>query len=250
MRHSEIALLAAGAAMLFVSAPARSLAGADSLWARAVSLAEANADWVPGSVVMVMQEVDKHGEPKSGKRHEFWSRLYPGEDGEVEAEIVKVLENGEDVTEERKAEMEEEEKDPDSHTMESYNPFERENQETMKVTATGSEVVVDGRPCAIFEFEHPEVEQDEDGDKSREVTVTGTAWLESGTGVPVMVEYTTDPLPKRVKRMVTTIKYNYGGPDSWYPASLHLEATGGFLFIKKHFHMDMTFSDHWLWVRP
>ena len=45
--------------------------------------------------------------------------------------------------------------------------------------------------------------------------------------------------------MVTSVTYKYEGPESWRAEAMSTEATGGILFIKKHFHMDMTFDDYW-----
>ena len=89
--HHFVALLALLLLPLAGPATARAQDGPDSLWAKAVSLYEANADRVPGSLYMHMQEVDKHGEPKDDKGQEIWTRLYLNEDGEVDAELVKML---------------------------------------------------------------------------------------------------------------------------------------------------------------
>ncbi len=242
--------------MLLLMPALSSALGVDSLWARALTLSEANGDWVPGSIYVHMQEVDKHGEPKQDKVKEVWSRLYLGEGGEVESEILKVLDSGKDVTEEERARREREEveendgrddeKDDDGDgrvTVEGYSPFDPGKQDGVTVKPTGLEQVIDGKHCAVFEFEDRR-EGDEDGDDDG-LVFTGKAWLETGTGIPVRIEFTSDPLPKRVKRMDTTVTYEYAGPDSWYARSTHVEATGGFLFIKKHFRMDMTFSDYW-----
>jgi len=75
--------------------------------------------------------------------------------------------------------------------------------------------------------------------------ISGKAWLEPDTGIPVKIEYTPDPLPKRVKRMVTTVEYKHIYADSLIVRHMFVEVTGGILFIKKHFHMDMTFDEYW-----
>jgi len=240
--------------LLAFAGPASLLAGEgpDSLWSKAISLYESNDNWVPGSVYMHMQEVDKHGQPKDERGHEVWTRLYLDEDGEVEGELVKVLDNGEDITEEERARREEEERenedeggdDDRSVTMEGYMPFDPEHQDGMNFHATGDLEVVNGRRCAVFEFEDERKGEDEDDDDD-DTVVTGKVWLELEKGVPMKMEYTTDPLPKRVKKMNTTVVFEFTDPDTWRPASMSVEATGGFLFIKKHFHMHMTFDDHW-----
>jgi hypothetical protein len=216
----------------------------DSLWLRAVALSEMNDDLVPGSIRTRMQEVDKHGEPKDGEKYrESWAKLSLGEDGEVEFETVKVMDDGEDITaewkaeeEERKAKRDDEDEESESHEMEDYNPFDPESQERMSIDRLSTGEVVDGKNTVMYEFtEHTEDDEE----------VRGRAWLETDTGVPVRVEYTVDPLPKRVKHMATTMEYEYVAPDSLVVKSMFIEATGGILFIKKHFHMSMTFTDYW-----
>ncbi len=240
-----LALLCLSAAVPAYPAPVPA-GGPDSLWSMAVSLAEANTRWVPGTIYMRMQEVDKHGEPKDEGGHEVWTRLYLGEDGEVASEMIKVLDDGEDVTEEERARLAGEEAGEDDDdgdgghmTLEGYSPFDPGHQDRIVVLATGRQEEVDGRQCFVFEFE------DEREGKDREEKVLGEAWLEAETGIPLKLGYTTDPLPKRVKKMYTTVLYDYDGPDAWYAGSLSLKATGGILFIKKHFSMSLAFSDYW-----
>lgn len=219
----------------------------DSLWLKAVALSDKNDNLVPGLMKMHMQEVDKHGKVKDiDKYHEVWSTLRLGEDGEVEYEMVKAIENGEDVTQEEKAKEEEEaggeseeaeeDEDSESHSMEGYNPFDPENQERISLESVGKRDVVNGRNTVVYEF----TERTED-----DVTIIGKAWLEEHTGVPVRVEYTPDPLPKRVKHMVTTMEYEHIRPDSLIVKHMFVEVTGGILFFKKHFHMNMDFDEYW-----
>jgi hypothetical protein len=212
---------------------------ADSLWLTAVALSELNDNLVPGLMKMHMQEMDKHGRPKDDdKYHEYWSRLSLGEDGKVGFETIKVIENGEDKTEEAKAKEREKDEgdDGESHSMDRYDPFDTDNQARLSISRLDTTALIDGKSAIAYEFT-----EQADEDK----TITGTAWLEATTGIPIRVQYVTDPLPKRVKRMVTTMEYEYAGPDSLIVRQTSIEATGGFLFIKKHFQMDMTFGEYW-----
>jgi hypothetical protein len=189
-----------------------------------------------------VQEVDKHGEPKDeDKYRESLGTLSLRDDGTIEYEPVKVIKDGEDITEEEIAKEEKRRAEGDgdeseSDEMEGYSPFESDSQERVVIYRTGTEEVLDGRRTVIFEF----AERTEDDEE-----YIGKAWLEVDTGVPVKIEHTVDPLPKRVKRMVTTMDYEYFPPDSLVVARVYVEATGGILFIKKHFRMNMTFSDYW-----
>jgi hypothetical protein len=230
--------------VLCLPRPSGAGAPADSLWLKAVGLAEKSKDLVPGSIESYMQEVDKHGNPKHEEdfRHS-WGRLSLGEDGKVEYESVKVLEKGKDVTEEERAkEAKRREKggdeDSDGFSVEGYSPFDTEAQDRMSIVRCEETESADGKDLAVYEFvEHPGADRKEE--------VSGKAWLDISTGVPVKIEYTSDPLPKRVKRMTTTVEYRYSPPDTLVPERFTMDVTGGILFIKKHFHMEMTFSDHW-----
>jgi hypothetical protein len=213
----------------------------DSLWNKAVALWSMNDDLVPGLMKMHMQEVDGDGRVKNqDKYHEVWSTLSLGEDGEVHYEVVKAIDDGEDVTQEEKAEQEkerdEEDEDSDSHRMEGYSPFDSRRQERISARPVGAGGMVAGRNTMEYEFS----EQTKAG-----VEISGKAWLDAATGAPVKIEYTPDPLPKRVKRMVTTMEYRQPAPDSLIVKSMFVEVTGGILFIKKHFHMNMTFDEYW-----
>jgi hypothetical protein len=216
----------------------------DSLWVKTVNLAERNRDLVPGTVESYMQEVDKHGRPKDEDKYRHtWAQLSLNADGEVEYASVKVIDDGKDITgqeqaKESKRREGEDEGDSESFTTSGYSPFRRGAQGRMSIERMKETEVVDGKDLVVFKFvEHPE---DEDGDE-----VSGTAWFDPARGVPVRMEYTTDPLPKRVKRMITTMEYDYTEPDSLVVKRMTMDVTGGILFIKKHFHMEMTFGDHW-----
>ena len=238
-----IPMLATGFAMVLpLAAGAETIT--DSLWIGAVDLAEQNRDLVPGTMESYVQEVDKHGKPKDEDKYRHtWAKLSLNADGEIEYGSVKVIDNGKDITEQEQArerEKRDEENDGDSKsfTTKGYSPFRIGARERVSIQRMEETEVVDGMDLIVFKFvEHPE---DEDGEE-----FTGTAWFDPASGVPVRMEYTTDPLPKRVKRMITAMEYFYSAPDSLVVKRMTVDVTGGMLFIKKHFHMEMTFGDHW-----
>ncbi len=215
----------------------------DPLWQKAVELSEKSKDLVPGTIESFMQEVDKHGEPKDAeKNRRSWGKLYLRDDGEIEYEPVKVIKDGEDITEEERARdrEREEEKDGESESFstEGYSPFAADAQERISIERLDETELIGEQSLVVYEFvERPEGEGGEE--------VTGTAWFDAETGIPTRIEYTTDPLPKRVKRMITTIEYDYSEPDTLVAGRMILDASGGFLFIKKHFHVEMKFDDYW-----
>jgi hypothetical protein len=76
----------------------------DPLWRKAVVVASANADWVPG-LVITRSEVLHKGEIVGV--HEMWQRSRLGPKGEVVTETVKMLEDGKDVTKPEKTKSKE-----------------------------------------------------------------------------------------------------------------------------------------------
>jgi hypothetical protein len=243
MRAIRLVVPILGSALGLGLCPALSAEPAsDSLWARAVALWGANDDLVPGLIEMRMQEVDKEGRAKhEGEFQEIRSALSLGEDGEIRYETLRVVENGEDVTALEKARADERKEkgggdDSGSHEVERYSPFDPSSQAGVSERALGGGGIVGGRNTMLYEF----TETGEDGRK-----VMGKAWLDAGSGSPVVIEYTLDPLPSRVKRMTTRLEYEQAASDSLVVRRMVMDVSGGFLFFKKHYHMDMEFDDYW-----
>ncbi len=224
--------------------PASADTPADSLWLRAVNLSEESKDLVPGTIESYMQEMDKHGKPKDEDKYRHsWGKLCLRDDGEIEYESVKVIKDGEDITEEERAKererQEEEDEDSDGINPEGYSPFDADSQDRMFIERLEETETADGKDLAVYRFVKLPADKDDE-------EVIGKAWFDIATAVPVRIEYTTDPLPKRVKRMVTTMEYIYSAPDTLVVGKMIVDATGGILFIKKHFRAKMIFTDHWL----
>lgn len=204
----------------------------DTLWQKALIIAEANQDFVPGFMIMRMEELDKNGKVKSIT--ETWTRLTLGENGELEYDTIKILKDGEDVTNEPK-------KSGKSESVSvKVNPFDPDVQDDVSVNRTDRQEVINDKQCVIYEF----VQKTED-EKEDEKVLSGTAWLEKETGVPVQIQFKTDPLPKHTKRMLTTMCYEFIPEESWHLKEMIMEATAGFLWIKKHFRVTVNFSEHW-----
>jgi len=214
------------------------MVASDPLWQKAVDLAALNRDRVPGLLDMTSKVMDKKG--KVEDLQEIKTRLFLGETGEVESELVRIVANGEDITEKTRADMEKRDqgkKDENSGevTMEFQTAgiFDPASQDRLTTRSTGQKAFVDGHSCIGYTFSFKE----KDG-----TVLSGTAWLEEGTGIPMEVQSTPDPLPKHVKSMKTTLKYEVQN-NRWGLREMVVEGVGGMLFIKKKFHMTTTFSD-------
>lgn len=239
------------AALLAVSLPLQ----ADDLWPKAVQWGQSFKDWVPGTMVMVSEMLDKKG--KAEETTEIHFRLFLKPDGELEQEMLKYIENGKDLTAAKKAEMEKEQA--------------REKAESGKRQAEGGdkeEVSVGVEVAGVFHpdlqketqvrpgvlrravgdrmgLEHPFTQKQKDGS-----VVKGTAWLDRETGLPIEVDYVPDPLPKHVKEMTTVIRYGPGQGENWHAVEMVTQGVGGILFIKKRFRLTMKFGDYFQYIPP
>ncbi|MBN1559806.1 hypothetical protein JW998_06120, partial [candidate division KSB1 bacterium] len=62
---------------------------------------------------------------------------------------------------------------------------------------------------------------------------------------PVLHEFTTEPLPPRVKEMTNSVRFHYTPDGDFYTTQASFAGVGGFLFIKKSFRGSITFADYW-----
>jgi hypothetical protein len=245
------------------------------LWAQAVKIFEANKDLVPGKVLQKIQELEDDGRVKSESNAEITLALDGS--GKIKSDIVKASKDGKNVTaeERRKAEerskkeaaKEQKKKDAEkrakktsksdsdedskerSHSISSDDgPFNPEIQNDVRVTETNARETIDGRSCVRFGYTYPV--RTEKPSKGKPVMVKGSAWIEEGTGNPVKVEFTNDPLPKGAKSLLTTLHYGSGGNGSWILDRMEFAASGSLLFFKKRIRGDISLGDYWKYVEP
>jgi hypothetical protein len=247
-----------------------------ALWAQAVKIFEANKDLVPGKVLQKIQELEDDGRVKSESDAEISLALDGA--GKIKSDIVKASKDGKDVTaaERKKAEerskkeaAKEQKKKKDaeknakkdskgdsdkdskenSHSISSGDsPFDPEIQNDVHIAETNARETINGRTCVRFGYTYPV--KTEKPSKGKPVMVKGTAWIEDGTGNPVKIEFTNDPLPRGAKSMLTKFHYGSGGNGSWIVERMEFEGSGSFLFIKKRIRGDIALSDYWKYVEP
>lgn len=216
------------------------------LWQKAVAIQAANMDWTPGVMTMTFELLDKHGQPDMTDITSY--KITLDDSGETKTEIVKALHNGKDVTEKRKEEMakeeakrkkqnkgEKEENDNSVGFSIKESPFHQDNQKIISVKPTKQDSTIDGKQCTLFRYSLP----------LKESTKQGSVWIDKATGAPVLHDYTTSPLPPRVKKMKNIVRYQYGEDDKFVVSQSQFKGVGGLLVIKKSFRGTMTFKDYW-----
>jgi hypothetical protein len=169
----------------------------DPLWSKAVAVAAANSDWVPG-LVITRSEVLRKGEAIGV--HEMWQRSKLGPKGEVVTETVKMLEDGKDVTKVEETKNEEKRGTKKVDGKGGGNPFDASVQDRLSLKVMARSRTIAGRDCVGYAFELR---------NTNGPMVRGTAWLQKETGVPSEIEnMTLDPLPdKHLKHLTLTTRY-------------------------------------------
>ena len=207
----------------------------DPLWRKAVAVATANADWVPG-LVITRSEVLHKGDPVGV--HEMWQRLKLGPTGEVVTETVKVLEDGKDVTKSEKTTSKEKSGTKKADGNGGGNPFYADVQDQLSLKVMDRSRTIAGRDCVGYAFELR---------NTNGPVVRGTAWLEKETGVPSEIEnMTLDPLPdKHLKHLTLTTRYETTTNGTWLARTTTATTTMSVMFIKADARMTTTFSEHW-----
>lgn len=232
--------------ILFIAAVSLSLAlpsGAEDLWAKAVQLAGRFKDRVPGRLVVTSAVMDGKGRVQESS--ELHLAVTPRPDGTLDQDVIKSSKNGEDTTAETRAnaararegqateEKPRREKDDSASIgFDNAGVFDPALQDGTRASATGEHRTVDGKTCLGYAFRQKSRNQEEG-------TLVGTAWLEESTGVPLEVQYASEPLPRHVKELTTTVRYSMTLEGSWEGREMVVEGEGGMLFIKRRFRITM-----------
>lgn len=207
----------------------------DPLWCKAVAVAAANADWVPG-LVITHTEVLHKGEVVGVR--ETWQRSKLGPKGEVVTETVKMLEDDKDVTKAEKAKNKEKSQTKKTDRNGAENPFDASVQDRLSLKVMDQSRTIAGRACVGYAFELR---------NTNGPVVRGTAWLEKETGIPSEIEnMTLDPLPdKHLKQLTLTTRYETTSNGAWLASSITANSTASVMFIKVDARTTTTFSEHW-----
>lgn len=211
------------------------------LWQKAVLIAESNSKWIPAKIVSITSFHNKKGKIKS--KQEIWQELYVDENNKIISREIKHIKNGKEILikkkEEKKENTEEKKKNSFSFSL-GDSPFVRKIQNSVSVEATEKIEMINSKKCSVFNFRRKINKQGE----KKEIFSVGKAWIEKGTGYPVKIEFTMNPLPKYTKKFKQTLTYKINGQGQWLLEKLRINGTGGFLFIKKYFKCIVRFSNY------
>jgi hypothetical protein len=216
--------------------------GQDPLWQRAMEIATANENWVPGFVVHLEEVYSGLGIRQ--EKIETHSSLDRHHNREVEATFLKILENGRDITESFTEEfgksvvLEEEE-----YRIE--HPFRSLVQESVRFTKTDRVKKIQGIRCAIYSVSY----------EAERGTWKGTAWLDESTGIPkrVEVELVTVPLDEKwytILDLQVMTTFITDGNGAWYAEEAVVDSEIEFVVretkvYRSRIKETYNFSDYW-----
>lgn len=206
------------------------------LWQKAVQLYAENQHWMPQKMTMQFEFLNRDDEPEDVTISKY--KISVNEDNEFEVQLLAVIHNGENITE---SELEKQ-KNSDDGLVGAENmkitaedsPFHPNNRDNVTVNETNIIKMIEGHQCQGYRYTLTCVDK----------TKIGTAWLDIETGAPILNQYTTDPLPKRVKEMEHTTHFTHDPKrDLFHIKETQFEGVGGFWFFKKKFRGTITFSN-------
>jgi hypothetical protein len=220
---------------------------AEACWQKGVLAALAAKDYAPGKIYMKFERLDSDGKTKD--QNETWLELLPGE---KETKLLKVLENGKDITKEaQEKERIKKEKDKEKNKKDEGDRSINLSSEDIVPLITNSKKPVahqflgrekeNGVECDVFEFQKEYVQKI--GTKAETVQHQGKIWLDATSGMPVRSAYTHNPLPSMVKQMEMNTTFISAG-DRFFIKDHKMFIKAGFLFIIKRFRISFVLDGY------
>lgn len=223
-------------------------ASAAALWQKALDVFRKNSDWYPGKVVILSEVLNRRDRLDSTTQLFFSIRM--DEAGRMQTELTRALRNGEDVSEKMRKkvairgpqEMQPPGKKDSLNISLSDSPFNPDRQRHVSLRPNPGKAALFGHRCRRFDFTYfTEITRN---GKIEKLTWTGMAWLDEDSGMPLKLEFSLAPLPKKIHSLWTVYSYEIARPDRWLLKQITITGHGGFLFIKKKFRSTTAFSDY------
>ena len=201
-------ILAFTFSLLTWSAPA----GADALWDRAIGIATANRDLVPGKWVERREVFNVKREPElTSSTTVAFTR---SESGIIEVKLIEAESNGVDITE-GLMEKFDEQMDHFSLRNPEYNPFHPSHQRQIKSERDGRSRVIGAQVLIAYTYRQT----------TDSGTWRGTTWIDEVSGRPTEISARLLGLPKMMGRderqeLILNVAYQSEPDSGWYPTRL------------------------------
>ncbi|HHY12999.1 MAG TPA: hypothetical protein GX529_10270 [Firmicutes bacterium] len=183
------------------------------LWQKAVAIADANKEWAPGFVVLRIEILDREG--KAEQSQEMFLDFESKDRSELPVSPYV---------------------DPSSLCIVGNSPFEPEFQHDISARSTGERKNVKGKEYVGYEYVWHREDQ----------VLTGTAWLEQDTGIPVETEFFAEPGIRSgfTPRHRVTVAFSDESSDAWFPLRMITEIQAGLLTLGRIFRITLKYEDY------
>jgi len=220
-----------------------------SLWQKALAVFQKNSDLYPHKMEVSSELLDRRGRPDSVSKY-YFDIIYD-EQGKTRTELTRATKNGQDISAETKKQIvssNAEPEKPGAKKRQAFTfsmsdvPFNPDRRHYTAARARSETQVLFGRSCRRFDISfraNTAVKE-----PAREMNWVGMAWLEEGSGVPLKLEFSIEPLPKNVNSLWTIYHYDSDATGDWALREISIQGQGGFLFIKKGFRSTTRFNDY------
>lgn len=201
----------------------------DRLWRRAVAIATANENRLPGTAEVRTEIRDRSGSVVETRASRV--AISRSADGRIVTRLLERSVNGRRSSSSELAEQNRRDtRDRDRLGFRfGESPFLPDLQPRIRKERLRTETL-HGRPSVVYRFT-----------LEREGTrVHGNAWLDAASGAPLRLRFAPDPTPRFIRELGATIDYA-SDPERWVPLSMTIEGEGGFLLYERHFRTVHTF---------
>lgn len=209
-------------------------------WDKAVDVYRETADLKPYRMTVYSETFDRKG--RLEKSETLVYSLTYNADGESEQQLIRAEENGEDITEKKRQDLE---KNPgrgrggneSSENMEGMDkhPLDPEVQPDITAVDSGKDEYRGGRLCSVWDFTLQ---------LNEKYTGIGTAWIDTESGRAVSIEYRIEPLFPFVEEMNIGMEFETDKNKIWVLDELKMAGRVNLIVMKKSFDSITSFSDY------
>lgn len=207
-------------------------ASENALWNKAQKFIENGSNLIPGRIVKTTVVLNKKGKEKS--RTEITTKTQK-ENEDVSVSFIEGKRNG--------TELLADDKEVEAALQQDFKPSEDSFfDDVISFKQTFEEKIINGKDCIGFDYTGESIQTK----KKKEIKEieTGKLWIEKSTGVPVMREFTTDQLPKHMKKFNIKIYYALI-ENSCTKSEVDIKVVVSYLFMKFRVNTTMAFSEYW-----
>lgn len=207
----------------------------DPLFQKAQELTLENWNWVPSTTIKQDEIKNRKGELDATT--EVWINHSLAEDGSIKSDFEKVFIDNQPATERQQKNFE------DALKMDLI-PTKKpliDPDDIISIERIDKKRPFEDSYLVGFSFVTKYITDDEkEGEK------IGTLWIDEHSGAPLLMEFTTDPLPRAVRSMENEVYYHYDKDENiWYKTKSVINIELRVLLMTKYVTSTIEFREPW-----